>query len=306
MSTEGKTRISYAVILTSFNAEDSLDQAIRSILNQDIKASEIWIIDDCSTDNSLVKINSWASENNTIRVIINEKNCGQSFGRNFAGFNSKSELLIFFDDDDISNSKRATAHIEMYLSGADLSFVSSQKIYPNQYTTLFQNKKITNFCPSPYEYARELLIGRTTESATLGWIPACTMAITRTAFEKLHGFDENFRRLEDTELVIRASKFAALFSWSEEILVSRNSTYSDDKGGTLETKFELALLEKHSDLFSKYEIREGKNLIKARSLYFGKRYISLVILIALHPDLILAYPVRVKRFAKRILHDLRK
>ena len=306
MSTDGKTRISYAAILTTFNAEDSIGQAIQSILNQDIKASEIWIIDDCSTDNSLANINSWANKNNTIKVIKNEKNSGQSFGRNFAGFNSKSELLIFFDDDDISNPKRATTHIEMYLSGADLSFVSSQKTYPNKYTTVFQNKRITNFCPKPYDYARKLLMGITAESVTLGWIPACSMAITRTAFEKLQGFDENFRRLEDAELVIRASKSAALFSWSEEILVSRNSTYSDDKGGTLETKFELTLLEKYSDLFSKNEIREAKSLIKARSLYFGKRYLSLVIFIALHPDLILAHPVRMKRFAKRILHDLRK
>jgi glycosyltransferase involved in cell wall biosynthesis len=306
LNTDGKTQISYAAILTTFNAEDSIDQAIQSILNQDTKASEIWIIDDCSTDNSLVRINSWANKNDTIRVIRNEKNSGQSFGRNFAGFNSKSKLLIFFDDDDISNSKRATAHIEMYLSGADLSFVSSQKIYPNQHTTVFKNKRIINLCPKPYDYARKLLIGLTIESVTLGWVPACSMAITRAAFEKLHGFDENFRRLEDAELVIRASKSAALFSWTEEILVSRNSTYSDDKGGIIETKFELALLEKHSDLFSKNEIREGKNLIKARSLYFGKRYLSLVIFIALHPDLISAYPVRIKRFAKRILHDLRK
>jgi GT2 family glycosyltransferase len=132
------------------------------------------------------------------------------------------------------------------------------------------------------------------------------MAITKSAFQKLHGFDENFRRLEDAELVIRASKSAVLFSWSEEILVSRNSTYSNDKGGTVETNFELALLEKHSDLFSKNEIREGKNLIKARRLYFGKRYLALVMFIILHPDLISAYPVRVKRFAKRIFHDLRK
>jgi glycosyltransferase involved in cell wall biosynthesis len=306
LNTDRQIGFSYAAILTTFNAEDSIDRAIQSILNQDVKASEIWIIDDCSTDNSLVKINSWANKNDTIKVIRNKNNRGQSFGRNFAGFNSRSKLLIFFDDDDISNSKRSSEHIEMHLSGADLSFVSSQKIYPNQYTNVYQNKRITNFCPNPYDYARKLLIGRSTENVNLGWIPACSMAITRAAFEKLHGFDENFRRLEDAELVIRASKSAALFSWSEDILVSRNSTYSDDKGGTLETKFELALLEKHSDLFSKNEIREGRNLIKARSLYFGKRYLSLVMFMALHPDLISAYPVRMKRFTKRILHDLRK
>jgi len=306
LSTNETIEISYAAILTTFNAEGSIDQAIKSILNQDIKASEIWIIDDCSTDNSLAKINSWVNQNGFIKVIRNENNCGQSFGRNLAGFKSKSKLLIFFDDDDISNSKRASSHIEMYLSGAELSFVSSRKIYPNQYTNVYQNKRITNFCPNPYDYARKLLIGRTTEKVTLGWIPACSMAITRSTFENLRGFDENFRRLEDAELVIRASRSAAVFSWSEEILVSRNSTYSNDKGGTNETKFELALLEKHSDLFSKTEIREGRNLIKARSLYFGKHYFSLVMFMALHPGLILAYPVRLKRFVKRILHDLRK
>ena len=306
MSTNGKTQISYAAILTTFNAVDSIDQAIQSILNQDVKPSEIWIMDDCSNDNSLVRINSWANKNNIIKVISNKKNSGQSFGRNFAGFNCKSQLLIFFDDDDTSNAKRATAHIEMYLSGADISFVSSEKIYPNKYKTVFQNKRIINYCPKPYDFARKLLIGLTTENVTLGWIPACSMAITKSAFQKLHGFDENFRRLEDAELVIRASKTAFLFSWSEEILVSRNSTHSNEKGGTIETNFELALLEKHSDLFSKSEIREGKNLIEARRLYFDKRYFALVKFIALHPDLISAYPVRVKRFARRIFHDLRK
>jgi glycosyltransferase involved in cell wall biosynthesis len=306
LSTNGKTQISYAAILTTFNAVDSIDQAIQSILNQDVKPSEIWIMDDCSNDNSLVRINSWANKNNIIKVISNKKNSGQSFGRNFAGFNCKSQLLIFFDDDDTSNAKRATAHIEMYLSGADISFVSSEKIYPNKYKTVFQNKRIINYCPKPYDFARKLLIGLTTENVTLGWIPACSMAITKSAFQKLHGFDENFRRLEDAELVIRASKTAFLFSWSEEILVSRNSTHSNEKGGTIETNFELALLEKHSDLFSKSEIREGKNLIEARRLYFDKRYFALVKFIALHPDLISAYPVRVKRFARRIFHDLRK
>jgi len=306
LSTNGKTQISYAAILTTFNAGDSIDQAIQSILNQDVKPSEIWIMDDCSNDNSLVRINSWAKKNNIIKVISNKKNSGQSFGRNFAGFNCKSQLLIFFDDDDISHAKRATTHIEMYLSGADISFVSSEKIYPNKYKTVFQNKRIINYCPKPYDFARKLLIGLTTENVTLGWIPACSMAITKSAFQKLHGFDENFRRLEDAELVIRASKTAFLFSWSEEILVSRNSTHSNEKGGTIETNFELALLEKHSDLFSKGEIREGKNLIEARRLYFDKRYFALVKFIALHPDLISAYPVRVKRFARRIFHDLRK
>lgn len=306
MDTEGHILITYAAILTTFNAADSIDAAIKSILDQDSKASEIWIIDDCSTDNTLAKINVWANSNDSIRVISNKKNSGQSFGRNIAGFNCKSKLLVFFDDDDISDSRRATSHIEMYLSGADLSFVSSRKIYPNQYTNIYINKRINNLCPNPYDFASKLLVGRSKTKASLVWIPASTMAISKTVFENLHGFDENFRRLEDAELVIRACKSAALFSWSDELLVSRNSTFSNDKGGTIETKFELALMDKHSDLFSKNEILEGKNLIKARSLYFGKRYLSLIMFMAMHPNLISAYPVRIKRFIKRILHDIRK
>ena len=134
MSTDGKTRISYAAILTTFNAEDFIDQAIQSILNQDIKASEIWIIDDCSTDNSLVNINSWADKNNTIKVIRNGKNSGQSFGRNFAGFNSKSELLIFFDDDE---THALTVHfVSTAKSGVKINLSQKLWIMPQSLTSI--------------------------------------------------------------------------------------------------------------------------------------------------------------------------
>ena len=45
-----------SIIVANYNNEKYLDDCIQSILNQTYKDYEIVIVDDCSTDNSFLKI----------------------------------------------------------------------------------------------------------------------------------------------------------------------------------------------------------------------------------------------------------
>ena len=49
--------MSYSVIIPCFNAQDYIDQALNSVLNQTVSAKEIILVDNNSTDNTLKKIN---------------------------------------------------------------------------------------------------------------------------------------------------------------------------------------------------------------------------------------------------------
>ena len=103
MNTASSALATYAAVLTTFNAEKTIERALESILAQSISATEIVIIDDASQDATVKILHSSFNHVPNLTIIVNEKNSGQSFSRNIAAQISTSELLIFFDDDDISH-----------------------------------------------------------------------------------------------------------------------------------------------------------------------------------------------------------
>ena len=81
------------VLIPVYNRSDYLGKAIESILNQTNIDFELLIIDNASTDDSVEIIKSYKDER--IRLVINEKNFGQSFSMN-KGIKIARKLLLDF------------------------------------------------------------------------------------------------------------------------------------------------------------------------------------------------------------------
>lgn len=75
-STGPETPPILSVILPNYNHAGLLTRAIRSLLDQEVRADEIIVIDDCSTDNSREVIERLAGSDPSIRVIHNVTNLG--------------------------------------------------------------------------------------------------------------------------------------------------------------------------------------------------------------------------------------
>ena len=88
-----------SVVMTVYNAEKYLRQAIDSVLKQTEKRFELIIVNDCSTDASEEIIKSYTDER--IRYFKNEKNLKVSRTRNFGVNQAKTNLIAFIDSDDI-------------------------------------------------------------------------------------------------------------------------------------------------------------------------------------------------------------
>ena len=92
------------VLMSVYNGEEHLSEAIESVLDQTYKYFEFIIIDDGSTDRTLEVINGFKDKR--IRTIRNKKNIGLTKSLNIGIKCSRGKYIARMDADDISLPRR--------------------------------------------------------------------------------------------------------------------------------------------------------------------------------------------------------
>ena len=100
-----------SVVMSVYNSEKYLNEAIESILTQTYTNFEFIIINDGSTDASLDIINDYISKDNRI-VLVNRENKGLPFSLNEGIALAKGEYIARMDADDISLSNRLEKQLQ--------------------------------------------------------------------------------------------------------------------------------------------------------------------------------------------------
>ena len=85
-----------SVITPVYNRERLVGRTIQSLLEQTYKNLELVLIDDGSTDNSLLMLNQFAEKHDHIRLVI-QQNQGQTRARMNGIAQSTGEFLAFLD-----------------------------------------------------------------------------------------------------------------------------------------------------------------------------------------------------------------
>lgn len=295
---------SYTAILTCHNAQHSIGKALEGIYSQTLLPKEIIVVDDCSTDESLDELEKFNDRLIPLRIIRNATNMGQSWSRNLAIQSSTSNYAIIFDDDDYSLPGRAEEHLRLFNLGSEMNFVSSCKYYENGHQIQLLNQDLQLSGVTRREALLNILIGKPIKGAELVAIPASTSAVSVNEFLKMAGYDVEYRRLEDAEFFIRFANGVHSLAWSNLPLVSRYATFNENKGGTIETYYELKILAKYRNEISKEEYSNAKNLIELRNYYFGKSYFRLVYSLITNPGKMKLLLSKSNRALRRVLHDI--
>lgn len=97
------------VLMTVYNGGRFLAEAIRSILVQRFRDYEFLIIDDASNDGSVAVLKDFATRDARIRLILNERNKGQTACLNQGLSEARGEWIARQDADDISMPDRLEA-----------------------------------------------------------------------------------------------------------------------------------------------------------------------------------------------------
>jgi len=119
--------ICVSVIMPVYNTVEFLDDAIGSIIQQTFKDFELIIINDGSTDESLIKLLEWEKSDSRIRVF-SQNNLGLSATRNKGLSYAKGEFIYFMDSDDYLNpdalgtcvNHAKTGHLDLVFFNADI------------------------------------------------------------------------------------------------------------------------------------------------------------------------------------------
>jgi glycosyltransferase involved in cell wall biosynthesis len=89
-----------SVLMTAYNREKYIAEAIESVLNSSYKNFELIIVDDCSSDDTIAIAKKYEQQDSRVRVYINEKNLGDYPNRNKAASYAKGKYLKYVDADD--------------------------------------------------------------------------------------------------------------------------------------------------------------------------------------------------------------
>jgi len=141
-----------SVILTSYNHERYIRDAIESILGQTYQNFELIIIDDNSTDNTMKIINGF----NDPRIItITQNHTGPSMSFNEGLIKSRGDYIAFMSGDDISLENRLEIQLDQIKSNnADIIF--SQPTLINSDSEILENSSFPVFFSKSFNSTAEL------------------------------------------------------------------------------------------------------------------------------------------------------
>jgi glycosyltransferase involved in cell wall biosynthesis len=240
--------------VTSYNAEDTISRALQSVLAQQYMNVEIIVLDDCSTDSSVLKIKQCLEGVPGARLIQQPENRGLSAARNRIIDESRGEFVAFFDDDDesvVTRLEEQLTRIAEYegRAGTDLVLchTAREQVFPDA-TRAYVSTLGVEYGREPQgeSVARLMLFGQPIDTPVAP-CAGCTLMARRSVYQRIGGFDETLRRSEDTDFTVRFAIAGGAFVGIDKPLVIQQMTYSPDKTLGQEKTGALRWLQNHRE-----------------------------------------------------------
>ena len=114
-----------SVLMSVYNGDRYLDEAIDSILSQTYENFEFIIINDGSTDHTKDILSSYSNQDNRIRVF-HQKNHGLTFSLNRGLELSRGKYVARMDADDISSPRRLEEQINYLRANPEVGVLGTQ------------------------------------------------------------------------------------------------------------------------------------------------------------------------------------
>lgn len=191
------------IVIPTFNSELTIEQTLASIARQTVLPRTVYLVDDCSTDKTIVKVCSFKSELN-LRIIEFKSNNGPWAARNAGVRYSNAEFIAFVDSDDVLLPEHVSTHLDLFKQGYDAVATNYFDWIPEIDKTRLDPRKF----PKKQDHEKQIL----KRNFVAGF-----SSIKREIFEEIGGFRPEVT--EDWDLWIR------FFRGNYSISKTLNPTY---------------------------------------------------------------------------------
>lgn len=166
-----------SILMTSYNREKYIGEAIQSVLNSSYQQWELIIVDDKSNDQTVEIAQAFSLQDNRIKVYVNERNLGDYPNRNHSASYAKGKYLKYLDADDIIYPHSLEIMVEAMENFPEAGFgLSYNNIDPDQ--------------PFPFMLRSEEAVRFHFFKKNIFYIGPSASIIRKSAFEELSGFTE--------------------------------------------------------------------------------------------------------------------
>lgn len=193
-----------SVIVCSYNGAKTLDRCLESLKHLSYPDYEVILVDDGSKDNTpeIAAKHPWI-------VSIRQENKGLSVARNVGGWAATGEVIAYTDSDCMADPDWLYFLVGTLLSG-DYAGVGGPNISPPA-----ENWIQACVAAAPGGPSHVLLTDVVAEH-----IPGCNMAFYKWAFEKVGGFDPEYRKAgDDVDFCWRLQQEGQVIAFSPAAIV---------------------------------------------------------------------------------------
>lgn len=189
-----------SVVLPVFNREQRVAQAIDSVLAQEFEDFELVVVDDASTDRTAEVARGYGDPR--IRIVSQKRNRGSNAARNAGIKTAKAPLIAFLDSDDVFLPTKLGTVVGAFDKDPTLDVLVDS--YVKLTSPKAKRRRIERRNPvirSTDEFARRLFGRRL-------WKPTSSISVKREAAIRAGMFDEEVKRRQDLDFLIRLTSVA--------------------------------------------------------------------------------------------------
>jgi len=196
-----------SVVIPTYNRLPMMNEAVESVLSQDVEDLELIVVDDCSTDGTAEEMKKYGGR---VKLLHHTENKGVSAARNRGILQARGKYVAFLDSDDLWVKGKLKTQV---------AFLDDNPQYPLCYTDEIWIRKGKRVNPM-LKHAKYS-----------GWIfekclPLCIISpssamMRRTLFSRVGLFDEALPVCEDYDFWLRVSSRFPIFFINRKLIIKR-------------------------------------------------------------------------------------
>lgn len=249
--------MSITAVIPTYNSEKYIQGTIESLLHQTLPTDQIIVVDDGSSDCTIEKIKKIQENYPMINLIQLSENTGAANARNVGVEHANSEWILFMDSDDIAHptlAEELLSHLENLNKGyASVTY----KLAHSNYRHMNEQGIIIDELYYGQQYNSEEALGyllvRNTIATTSG------VLIKRDAFQKIGGFQRQYRYSQDWDLWLRIAKNSGIAHVEKTLIDIRR--HENNLSGNIKD-----MLKNEREILDTYTSEKIKQAIFRRSL----------------------------------------